>query len=251
MPQIIERPVPPGRSPPRLDSIFENYRNCRSGAGENLFNAGPLPWPQAECAPGNYWHPGKRPGKLEKSAGTARPAGSRRAGPNARLLRLARTSRGTSRRTIAAQRARSHPQAGSQRGRYVAKRRVTVAANFSSRSVHAQPVASRGTFRIDALHSPTRQILQAVLLLRGALLSPRSIEQQTEKLRGFCASALVVSRVKIQFLVVGLQMETRGRDTGKICMNKLPSPFTTPAELHTIIPAGHSRVCIKRRAEPV
>jgi hypothetical protein len=40
------------------------------------------------------------------------------------------------------------------------QRRATVAAEFSAGIARAQPVASRRAFRIDALHSPARQILQ-------------------------------------------------------------------------------------------
>ena len=81
----------------------------------------------------------------------------------ARLKRLPRASGGTSRRTVTAQRTGTHPQAGSKRRRHIVERCATVAAEFSTGHAHTQPVAARRAFRIDALHSPTGQILHAFL----------------------------------------------------------------------------------------
>lgn len=68
-------------------------------------------------------------------------------------------------------------------------------------------MSASGALRVNALNGPTRQVLQAVSpLWNDALLfrwrSPGP--QLREKLRGFCAAALVVSSEKIQFLVVRL-----------------------------------------------
>ena len=90
---------------------------------------------------------------------------SGRAGPCAQPGKLPRATGGTTRRTVTTQRARTHPQARGQRRRYVVQRRAAVAANFHSGRARAQPVASRRAFRIDALHSPTGQVLHFFPLL--------------------------------------------------------------------------------------
>lgn len=79
----------------------------------------------------------------------------------ARFERLPRASGGTSRWTVTAQRAGTHPQARRERRRNIMKRRAAVAAELPIGGAHAQPVAARRALRIDALHSPTWQILHA------------------------------------------------------------------------------------------
>jgi hypothetical protein len=81
--------------------------------------------------------------------------------PESTCRRLTRAARQTTRRPVAAERARTHPQARAQRRRHVVKRRATVAAEFHSGGAGAQPVTSGHAFRIDALNSPARQILHA------------------------------------------------------------------------------------------
>ena len=105
----------------------------------------------------------------EKKRGRLAPTESGRAGPNAQLGRLPWAPGGTARRTVTAQRARTHPQARGQRRRYVVQRRATIAAKFSTGINRAQPVASRRAFRIDALHSPAWQILHCFPLYFGGL----------------------------------------------------------------------------------
>jgi len=117
------------------------------------------------------------------------------------------------------------------------KRRTTVAAKFSSGIARPQPVAASLAFRIDALHSPARQILHVLpSLFRRSPRITRSVQRKNrartrwidarffplrspgpvthrKKLPGFCADALVVSSGNIQFLVVGLldgEIQARG-----------------------------------------
>jgi hypothetical protein len=160
---------------------------------------------------------------------------SGRAGPRAQPGKLPRAPRGATRRTVTSQRARTHPQARGQRRRYVVQRRTAIAAEFSSGIHRAQPVASRRAFRINTLHSPTGQILHFFLscfaasskqsphpIPAGCKASPHPVSCRTnffrssapvtretknprKKLPEFCASGLVASREKIQFLVVRLQ----------------------------------------------
>ena len=166
----------------------------------------------------------------ERRRGRLAPMGSGRAGPKARRRRLPRASRGTPRRTVTAQRARTHPHAWGQRRRYVVQRRATVAAEFGAGRAHAQPVASRRAFRIDALHSPTGQVLHYFPLMTTRNPFPMqppvfsNRKNHREKLPGFCASALVASREKIQFLVVRLQTGT-GREIATPQLNPRPAPL--------------------------
>ena len=82
-------------------------------------------------------------------------------GPEDRSRRLPLPSGRTARRTVTAQRARTHPQAWAQRRRDIVERSATIAAEFSSGVGRPQPVAASRALRIDALHSPSRQILHA------------------------------------------------------------------------------------------
>jgi hypothetical protein len=162
----------------------------------------------------------------EKFAGTARPP-RRTSGPGGRSRRLALASWRAARWTVTAQRAGTHPQARADGWRNVVKRSAAIAAEFSSGVSRPQPVAASRAFRIDALHGPSRQILHAFSpfgmtrdFFRSRRAFPARRWQRTvpgkplrspwtvtprKKLRGFCAGVLVVSRGKIQYLVVGLQ----------------------------------------------
>jgi hypothetical protein len=101
------------------------------------------------------------------------------------------------------------------------KRRAAIAAELPAGVGCPQPVAASGALRIDALNGPSRQILHADSPLwncasffhtrptvygnrsRQTVLVPRT-RTERKKLRGFCAASLVVSRKKIQSLVVVL-----------------------------------------------
>ena len=108
------------------------------------------------------------------------------------------------------------------------ERSAAIAAEFSSGVGCPQPVAASRTFRINALHSPSRQILHSFPPLESHAIfaftvnvpgkpltlnrfGPPRTGKLTEKLRGFCDGGLVVSREKIQFLVVGLPTHSRAR----------------------------------------
>ena len=52
-----------------------------------------------------------------------------------------------------------HPEAGRQRRGHVVKRPAATAALLERRTLHAQPVASRRTFRVQTLYRPTGQIV--------------------------------------------------------------------------------------------
>jgi hypothetical protein len=82
-------------------------------------------------------------------------------GPEDRSRRLPLPSGRTARRTVTAQRARTHPQAWAQRRRDIVERSATIAAEFSPGVGCTQPVAACRALRIDALHCPSRQILHA------------------------------------------------------------------------------------------
>ena len=110
------------------------------------------------------------------------------------------------------------------------QRRAAIAAEFRPVCACAQPVASRRAFRINALHGPTRQILhffppcettRNLFPIRPPVF--RAPEIRRKKLRKFCASALVVSRAKIQFLVVRLR-------TGNVRAKQ--DPRRDPEQLH-------------------
>ena len=119
------------------------------------------------------------------------------------------------------------------------ERRIAVAAKFSSGGGGTQPVAARQTLRIDTLHGPSRQILHVfppVFNSAGSKWSPHPIqaaarftgsaqrksrartracdlfrsgslkpETKRKKSREFSVDVLVVSRGKIQYLVVVLR----------------------------------------------
>lgn len=112
--------------------------------------------------------------KRNQIAGTARPGGnrdelwalrSRFPDPPSGQATLPWPSRRAPRRTVAAQRTRTHPQARAERRRNVVKRGVAVTTKVSSGGGSPQPVAASRTLRIDALNGPTRQILHAVFSL--------------------------------------------------------------------------------------
>lgn len=65
---------------------------------------------------------------------------------------------------------------------------------------------TRGAFRINALHSPSWQVLHSHPS-NDPIFSATAPEPKNtaEKLSGFCGDAIVVSRQKIQYLVVVLQ----------------------------------------------
>lgn len=86
-----------------------------------------------------------------------------RAGPDARLRQLPGAPWRTAQWSVTAQRAGTQPQARAKRRWNVVKRRAAIAAEFSSGVGCPQPVAASGALRINALHSPTRQILHAFL----------------------------------------------------------------------------------------
>jgi hypothetical protein len=94
-------------------------------------------------------------------AGTARPGATGTSGPGGCSRRLALASRRAARWTVTAERAGTHPQARADGWRNVVKRSAAIAAEFSSGVRRPQPVAASRAFRIDALHSPSRQILHA------------------------------------------------------------------------------------------
>jgi hypothetical protein len=89
------------------------------------------------------------------------PAGTGTSGPEDRSRRLPLSSRRAARWTVTTQRAGTHPQAWADGRRNIVKRSATIAAKFSVRVGCPQPVAASRTLRIDALHSPSRQILHA------------------------------------------------------------------------------------------
>ncbi len=95
----------------------------------------------------------------EEFAGTARTGVTGTGGPEDRSRRLPMSSRRAARWTVTSQRARTHPQARAYRRRNIAEWRTAIAAEFSAAVGCPQPVAARRTFRINALHSPSRQIL--------------------------------------------------------------------------------------------
>jgi len=108
-------------------------------------------------------------------------------GPEDRSRRLPLPSGRTARRTITAQRARTHPQAWAQRRRDIVERSATIAAQFSSGVDGPQPVAASRTLRINALHSPSRQILHAFSpcgMTRHFFRSGRLDQIPTEKVAG-------------------------------------------------------------------
>lgn len=89
------------------------------------------------------------------------------------------------------------------------ERSTAIAAAFSARVGCAQPVAARSALLIDALHSPSRQILHAFPPRKfRAIFSDQALvtREARKKLREFCSPALVVSIENIQFLVVALQI---------------------------------------------
>jgi hypothetical protein len=109
------------------------------------------------------------------------------------------------------------------------ERSAAIAAEFSTGVGCPQPMATSSALRINTLNSPSRQILHAfsssgmrrrffrswltgrVNRLLKTLTANRSGplgQERTEKLRGFCAAALVVSREKILFLVVVLPADS-------------------------------------------
>ncbi len=177
------------------------------------------------------------------------PAGTGTSGPEDRSRRLPLAAGRTARRTVTAQRAGTHPKARAQRRRNVAKRRGTIAAKFSAGVCRAQPVAASRALRVDALHSPSWQILHAFSpsslcgmtrhFLRSLKRSnPPGRGSSRKKLPGVCAAALVVSREKIQSLVVGLpnrpDMAARLPRSAKKFPPFLLSSFTTFQGLPTI-----------------
>ena len=101
-------------------------------------------------------------------AGTARPGVAGTSGPRDRSQRLSLASRRAARWTVTTQRARTHSQSRADRRRNIAERRAAIAAEFSHGVGSPQPVAASGAFRIDALHSPSRQILHEYLPLAAA-----------------------------------------------------------------------------------
>ena len=89
------------------------------------------------------------------------------------------------------------------------ERRIAVAAQFSSGGGGTQPMATSQALRIDTLHGPSRQILHVSPpgYSRDGSFPPWVPEprNETEKSRGFSVDVLVVSRGKIQYLVVVLR----------------------------------------------
>ncbi|MBZ5697174.1 MAG: hypothetical protein LAN18_01355 [Acidobacteriia bacterium] len=77
----------------------------------------------------------------------------------ARLRRLPQTPGWTTLRAVTAERAGTQPQARAQRRRYIVERRATVATEFCPGGPGTQPVATGLAFRINTLHSPSRQVL--------------------------------------------------------------------------------------------
>jgi hypothetical protein len=70
--------------------------------------------------------------------------------------KLARTPR-----TIARQRSWAHAKTRPDRRRHAMQRCAAIAADFLRRRLDAQPVATRGTLLIQALHGPAGQILHS------------------------------------------------------------------------------------------
>ena len=93
-------------------------------------------------------------------------------------------------------------------------------------------------FRINALHCPTRQILQVSPLWDDALFPFRPQDRnEKEKLREFCGESLVVSSKKIQFLVVGLPTCQILRFATGDRADFLP---TNAAALYNLFPFAHN-----------
>ncbi len=86
--------------------------------------------------------------------------------------------------------------------------------------------------------SPLSQIKNDARFFRSSPLDIPWARNPRKKLPGFCAAALVVSREKIQFLVVGLQNHAgaarRGARRTEKSRRNLHSSFTTLWGLHTI-----------------
>ena len=137
------------------------------------------------------------------------------------------------------------------------ERGITVGAKFASGGAGTQPVAASQTFRINTLHGPTRQILQGLLPLERRTLFPTLdpwTRNAVEKLQGFCGQSLVVSRGKIQSLVVELRMaQWQSEPLGEPRLRRQPSARreSSPRE-KTARPLQVGRVCtqsVLRRVE--
>lgn len=101
-------------------------------------------------------------------------------------------------------------------------------------------MSASGALRVDTLNGPARQILHAVsslwndaLLFRWRPLNRKS----AKKLPGFCAPAVVVSREKIQSLVVRLTDAVQSFGEPRKSSACHPCRFTTFGGLPTICPA--------------
>ena len=82
---------------------------------------------------------------------------------------MGRAERGLARAAdwaVAGQGARAHAEARGEGRRHVVKRAAAIAAMIDGSAFDAEPVAARGTFGIQTLHRPTRQILHFVCLAR-------------------------------------------------------------------------------------
>ena len=95
-----------------------------------------------------------------KMGGTARPGVAGTSGPE--IVRGDyRWRPGERLGAVTPQRTWTHPQTRAQRRRNISERRAAIAAEFSPAVGSSQPVAARRALRIDALHSPSWQILHS------------------------------------------------------------------------------------------
>ncbi len=178
-------------------------------------------------------------------AGTARPGITGTSGPDNRSRRLALSSWRAARRTITTERTGTHAHARADRWRNIAQRSAAIAADLCSGVGCAQPVAACRALRIDALNSPSRQILHVSPPLESraifSALAPGPKDSR-KKLPEFCAAALVVSREKIQSLVVRLQgdlnLAWRSEPAHENPPRNILSFFTTFRGLLTICASG-------------
>ena len=156
MPQERLEPPSSGRSPPFLLAFAAQFKRLNTEDTEKpmRFMEKEFRWklPRPECESAGF------------DAGTARPGVTGTSGSEVRSRRLARSARRAARRAVAAQRAGTHPHAWADWRRNIAERGAAIAAELSAGVSRSQPVASSRALRIDALHSPSRQVLQAVSL---------------------------------------------------------------------------------------
>ena len=97
-------------------------------------------------------------------------------------------------RAVSRKRPWPRPETRRERRRHVVKRRPAIAAGFLWRSLHAHPVPTRGTFRVQALHGPAGEILHApasqTIWAEGGRISTRAalrVFQATNALKN-CAN---------------------------------------------------------------